>query len=98
MTDTDILSELRPDLYYEKLIEKASPPLQLYIRTLEQENGRLRQEVMELRQSTVRQRLAASARERRPQSAPAQIETVHHSEHVKSDVLLGHGCRFGRDW
>ncbi|MCS6844421.1 MAG: hypothetical protein NZ528_08905 [Caldilineales bacterium] len=73
MSDLDDLKDLRADLDYEALIEKATPALRLYIRALEQENARLRQELLALRESSARrQRLAEAraAREEEPEPRP----------------------------
>jgi DNA gyrase subunit A len=80
MPNPDSLADLRSDLDYDALIEKASPALRLYVRALEQENARLRQEVLELRESGARRQRAVEARVARPESAAAQLETVRHPE------------------
>jgi DNA gyrase subunit A len=91
MSESDTLSELRSNLDYEKLIEKASPALQLYIRTLEQDNARLRQEIVELRQLAARRERAVAARESRAEKAPAQIETVRHGDDVMVISITSEG-------
>ena len=50
MSESEPVEALRSEIDYDALIEKASPALRLYIGKLEQENSRLRQEVLELRQ------------------------------------------------
>ncbi len=91
MSETDTLGELRSDLDYESLIEKASPALQLYIRTLEQDNARLRQVIAELQQTTARRERAAAAREQRPEAALSQVQTVRHPEDVMVLSLTSQG-------
>jgi len=82
---------LRDDLDYDQLIEKASPALRLYIRRLEQENSRMRQELLELRQTSNRRQRAAATRQSRSRSAPAQVETVHHPDDVMVITITARG-------
>ena len=91
MADNDTLEELRADLDYDQLIERASPALRLYIRTLEQENARLRQEVLELRETNVRRQRASEARERRAESSPAQVATPRHPDDVMVISITAQG-------
>lgn len=91
MPDPDILADLRSDLDYDALIEKATPALKLYIRTLEQENARLRQEVLELRESSARRRAAAEARATRSESSPVQVATVRHPDDVMVITITRQG-------
>lgn len=91
MSDTDKFDELRADLDYDKLIEKASPALRLYIRALEQENARLRQEVLELRQSAGRRQRSELARESRSELEPAAVVTVRHPDDVMVITITGQG-------
>ncbi len=82
MPDSDPLDSLKQDINYDKLISQASPGLQRYIRTLELENARLRQDLLELRQSTVRRQRAESARESRTDAPPSQLPTPRHPDDV----------------
>ena len=72
MSESERVETLRSEIDYDALIEKASPALRLYIGKLEQENSRLRQEVLELRQLvTRRQRAETGARlARKPRQSP----------------------------
>ena len=73
MSENERVEPLRSEIDYDALIEKASPALKLYIGKLEQENSRLRQEVLELRQLvTRRQRAESAARNaaRKPRRSP----------------------------
>lgn len=91
MADIDALEELRTDLDYDKLIERASPALRLYIRTLEQENVRLRQEVLELREASARRQRASEVRERRAESLPAQVATTPYPDDVMVISITAQG-------
>lgn len=82
MPDSDPLNDLKQDIDYDKLITQASPALQRYIRTLELENARLRQELLELRQSTARRQRAESIRESRPDAPASQLATPRHPDDV----------------
>ncbi|MCU0503070.1 MAG: hypothetical protein MUC51_15140 [Anaerolineae bacterium] len=62
MPESDSLDQLNQDIDYDKLISQASPALQRYIRTMEMENARLRQELMELRQGAARRQRAEGTR------------------------------------
>ena len=72
MSENERVEPLRSEIDYDALIEKASPALRLYIGKLEQENSRLRQEVLELRQLVTRRQRAESAarRARKPRRSP----------------------------
>ena len=48
MPDSNSLETLKSDIDYDRLIAQASPALQRYIRTMEQENALLRQELLTL--------------------------------------------------
>jgi DNA gyrase subunit A len=82
MPEIDPLDSLKQDIDYDKVIAQASPALQRYIRTLELENARLRQELLELRQSAARRQRAETTRETRPEAAPSQLATVRYPEDV----------------
>lgn len=82
MPDSDPLNDLKQDIDYDKLITQASPALQRYIRTLELENARLRQELLELRQSAVRRQRAESIRESRFDAPASQLATPRHPDDV----------------
>ena len=82
MPETDTLNELRSRLDYDSLIAKASPALQLYIRTLEQDNARLRQEIAELQEANNRRQRAEAARKHQPDTTQTQTETIHHADDV----------------
>jgi len=73
---------LRSEIDYDALIEKASPALRLYIGKLEQENARLRQEVMELRQLATRRQRAEVARETREEARSVSLATIHYPDDV----------------
>jgi DNA gyrase subunit A len=81
----------RAEIDYDALIEKASPQLKLYIRTLEQENARLRQEVLELRQLSTRRQRAEVARETREEAAPAALPTIRYPDDVMVITLTSRG-------
>ena len=72
MSENERVEPLRSEIDYDALIEKASPALKLYIGKLEQENSRLRQEVLELRQLVTRRQRAETAprRARKPRQSP----------------------------
>jgi DNA gyrase subunit A len=91
MPDASALDRLPASLDYDKLIERASPALQLYIRNLEQDNARLRQEMAELQQSIARRERAAAARESRAEAPPAEVETVCHPDDVMVVTLTARG-------
>ncbi len=82
MPDSDSLDHLKQEIDYDKLISQASPALQRYIRTLELENARLRQELMELRQSATRRQRAEVARETRSAPALTQLPTIRYPDDV----------------
>ncbi len=82
MPESDSLDQLNQDIDYDKLISQASPALQRYIRTMEMENARLRQELMELRQGAARRQRAEVARETRSEAAPAQLPTIRYPDDV----------------
>jgi DNA gyrase subunit A len=91
MPESDPLDSLRQDIDYDKLIAQASPALQRYIRTLELENARLRQELMELRQSATRRQRAESARTSRSEAAPAQLSTIRYPDDVMVLTITARG-------
>jgi DNA gyrase subunit A len=82
MPESDSLDSIKQDIDYDKLISQASPALQRYIRTMEMENARLRQELMELRQGAARRQRAEVARETRSEAAPAQLPTIRYPDDV----------------
>jgi DNA gyrase subunit A len=65
--------------------------LQRYIRMLEIENARLRQELLELRQSVTRRQRAETARETRSEAAPSQLATVRYPDDVMVLTITGRG-------
>lgn len=81
----------RAEIDYDALIEKASPQLKLYIRTLEQENARLRQEVLELRQLSTRRQRAEVARESREEAPPAALPTIRYPDDVMVVTVTSRG-------
>lgn len=87
----DSLAHLPTDLDYDALIEKASPALRLYIRALEQENARLRQELLELRESSARRQRATEARAARVESPSVPVETVQHPGDVMVIAITRQG-------
>lgn len=92
MTANDPHDDLFHNPDYDKLITQASPALQRYIRTLEMENVRLRQELLELRQSTVRrQRVEAAVRERSADPAASQLTTPRHPDDVQVVTITSRG-------
>jgi len=91
MSESGALDALRTDIDYQELVAKASPALQLYIRTLEQENARLNQEIVELRQSMGRRQRAATARDQRTQTAPSPVPTTLHPEDMMVITLTAQG-------
>lgn len=90
MPNSDVLGHLRADLDYEKLVESASPDLRRYITTLEQENARLRQELMDLRESTDRRR-TVETRASRSEATAASIETVRRPDDVMVITITRQG-------
>jgi DNA gyrase subunit A len=80
MPDSNTLDQIRADLDYERLIESASPALRRYIKTLEQENARLRQQLIETRDSITRRQRSARGEARR--SSTGQVRTVRHPDDV----------------
>lgn len=82
MPDSDPRDSLRQDIDYDKLIAQTSPALQRYIRTLELENARMRQELLELRQGAVRRQRAESLREARADAPVSQLPTPRHPNDV----------------
>lgn len=82
MPDSDSLETLKSDIDYDRLIAQASPALQRYIHILEAENGRLRQELLELRQGAVRRQRAEALREARPDTAASARHTPRHPDDV----------------
>lgn len=91
MLDSDPLDSLKQDIDYDKLISQASPALQRYIRTMEMENARLRQELLELRQSSARRQRAESARETRSEAAPSQLPTIRYPDDVMVLTVTARG-------
>lgn len=91
MTTADPLDDLRHDLDYDKLIRQASPALQRYLHVLETENARLRQELLELRQTAARRQRVETTRERIPEAAAAQLATPHHPADVLVITLTSRG-------
>jgi DNA gyrase subunit A len=91
MPESDPLDSLRQDIDYDKLIAQASPALQRYIRRLELENARLRQELMDLRQSATRRQRAESTRATRPEAAPAQLSTIRYPDDVMVLTITARG-------
>ncbi len=82
MPDSDPLDSLKQDIDYDRLITQASPALQRYIRTMELENARLRQELLELRQGAARRQRAETARETRSEVATTPLPTVRYPADV----------------
>ena len=91
MTTPDPLDDLRNEIEYDKLIRQASPALQRYMRLLETENARLRQELSELRQSAARRQRAETVRERSAEPAAAQLVTPRHPDDVVAIAITGRG-------
>ncbi len=91
MPEIDPLDSLKQDIDYDKVIAQASPALQRYIRTLELENARLRQELLELRQSAARRQRAETTRETRPEAAPSQLATIRYPEDVMVLTITARG-------
>lgn len=91
MSDSDLLDVLKQDLDYDKLIEQASPALKRYLRTLEQENARLRQELLELRQAATRRQRAEVLRESRSEAPAAQLATTRYPDDVMVLTITARG-------
>ena len=91
MSESERVDPLRSEIDYDALIEKASPALRLYIGKLEQENSRLRQEVLELRQLVTRRQRAESARETREEAAPVALATIRYPEDVMVISITSRG-------
>lgn len=97
MTDADAvapepLDELRTDLDYDRLVASASPALRLYIRTLEQENARLRQELMELREAAARRRQVPASREEKETASLAQVITPQRPDNMMVVAITAGGA------
>ena len=82
---------MRSEIDYDASIEKASPALRLYIGKLEQENSRLRQEVLELRQLVTRRQRAESAREKGGGAAPVALATIRYPDDVMVISITSRG-------
>jgi DNA gyrase subunit A len=91
MSDSDPLDHLKQDIDYDKLIAQASPALQRYVRTMELENARLRQELLELRQGAARRQRAEVARETRSEAAPAPLPTLRYPDDVMVLTITARG-------
>lgn len=91
MPENELLDILKQDLNYDKLIEQAQPALKRYIHTLEQENARLRQELMELRQTAPRRQRAEITREARGEPAPTALATIRYPEDVMVLAITARG-------
>lgn len=91
MSESERVEAVRAEIDYDTLIEKASPPLRLYIRTLEQENARLRQEVLELRQVSTRRLRAEAARDAREETTPPALATIRYPDDVMVLAVTSRG-------
>lgn len=91
MPDSNSLETLKSDIDYDRLIAQASPALQRYIRTMEQENAFLRQELLELRQGAIRRQRAETMRTARVESAPNQLPTPRHPDDVMVLTITSRG-------
>jgi DNA gyrase/topoisomerase IV subunit A len=91
MSENERVEPLRSEIDYDALIEKASPALRLYIGKLEQENSRLRQEVLELRQLVTRRQRAETARETREETAPVALATIRYPDDVMVISITSRG-------
>jgi DNA gyrase subunit A len=91
MSESDRIENLKQDIDYDKLITQASPALQRYIRTLEMENARLRQELLELRQGAARRQRAEMARETRSETASVPLPTVRYPDDVMVLTITSRG-------
>lgn len=91
MPENEPLNVLKEDPNYDKLIEQASPALKRYIHTLEQENARLRQELLELRQTVTRRQRAETLRETRSEPASAALPTVRYPDDVMVLAITARG-------
>lgn len=87
----DHLNDLKQDIDYDRLISQSSPALQRYIRTLELENARLRQELLELRQGAARRQRAETAREARSEAPSTQLVTPRHPDDVMVLTVTSRG-------
>lgn len=87
----DDLNDLKHDIDYDRLISQSSPALQRYIRTLEMENARLRQELLELRQGAARRQRAETARETRSEAPAMQLLTPRHPDDVMVLTITSRG-------
>ena len=91
MSENERVEIVRSEIDYDALIEKASPALRLYIGKLEQENSRLRQEVLALRQLVTRRQRAESARETREEAATVALATVRSPDDVMVISITSRG-------
>jgi DNA gyrase subunit A len=91
MLDGDPLNDLKQDIDYDKLITQSSPALQRYIRTLELENARLRQELLDLRHSAARRQRAEVARETRSEATPSPLPSIRYPEDVMVLTITSRG-------
>lgn len=91
MPESTPLDDLRGEMDVDALVERASPMLRRYIVALEQENGRLRQELLELRATASRRERAAVAREGREQSASAAVPTPRYGDDIMVITVTAQG-------
>ena len=91
MPENPAMDTMRDEYDIDTLIEQATPILRRYILTLEQENARLRQELMDLQGITTRRERAALARESREPSASATVPTPRYGDDVMVITVTGQG-------
>jgi DNA gyrase subunit A len=91
MPESEPGEALRSEIDIDALIEKASPALKLYIGRLEQENARLRQELLELRQGAARRQRAEAARDTREEPVPPPPTTLRYPDDVMVVTITSRG-------
>lgn len=91
MPENTAMDTMRDEYDIDTLIEQATPILRRYILTLEQENARLRQELMDLQGTAARRERAALARENREPSASATVLTPRYGDDVMVITVTNQG-------
>ncbi|HRX02281.1 MAG: hypothetical protein KDI07_04840 [Anaerolineae bacterium] len=91
MPENTAMDTMRDEYEIDTLIEQATPILRRYILTLEQENARLRQELMDAQGTAARRERAALARESREPSANTSVPTPRYGDDVMVITVTAQG-------
>lgn len=91
MPDSDTLGQIRAELDEERWIEGVAPEVRRYVEMLERENARLRQELLELRESTRGRQRGAGGGTPQLSTASAQVATVRYPDGVVVISITGQG-------